>query len=268
MRLPLSPCTASPCTAPFALSVVLALGACGGGGGSGGAAAEAFEDSLDALKDRKISTYVQSATSKVQLEQMKASWDKERKATPDPAYVAQFREVMAMLTAKDADQQLFAMIKPQLAMIAQQAAGVAAMLPSLASGVGGQQAAPAIDTLSALAERLPELGLQDEQKLQQAIAIVTGTARKLGVQEYDALAKLEFPQMLAKADLLYAGVVDVLAVYGLSLEESLASTEIAVQSATENNAVLAVSYSLFGGPRQSRNIEMARVDGRWVSTTR
>lgn len=255
-------------TIPFALSALVALGACGGGGDSGSAAVEAFESSLEAVKSGKISAYVQSATSKVQLDQMRASWEKQRQVQPSPTEAAQFREVMAMLTAKDAEQQLFGMIKPQLAMIEEQAAGFADMLPMFASGLGGEQAAPAIDTLVALGDRLPELGLGDEARLKRAIAVATGTARKLDVKEVDALTKLEFPAMLAKLDVLYAGVVDLLEVYGLSVEESLATTEVAVQSASENEAVLAVSYSLFGGPRQSRNMQMARVDGRWVATGR
>jgi hypothetical protein len=249
------------------VSVLTALGACGGGGGSGGDAVEAFEDSISALEEGKLSTYIQTATPKVQLEQMKAEWDAKRK-TPLSAYEAtQFRETMAMLTAKDAEQQLFAMLEPQLVVIEGQAASIAQMLPAL-TGMGGEQAAPAIDTLSALAERLPDLGLDDEQKLKQAIAVVTGTARKLDLKDAEALTKLEFSEVLAKADVIYAGAIDLLEVYGLSIEKSLASTEVKVQSAEKDKAVLEVSYSLFDGPRRSRNIEMAHVDGRWVPTGR
>lgn len=79
---------------------------------------------------------------------------------------------------------------------------------------------------------------------------------------------LDFDGMLSKVDVLYAGVADLLDVYGLSLEESLESTEVAVQSETENQVVLNVSYSIFGGPRQTQNVEMALVDGRWVTTGR
>jgi hypothetical protein len=250
------------------LSTLTALAACGGGGGSGGDAAESFEDSVAALQAGKVSEFIQNATPKVQLDELKANWDEQRRAAIKPADAAQFREMMAMLTAKDAEKQLFDMLAPQLSMIEQQAADAAEALPMLAMGLGGQQAAPAVDTLSALADRLPELGLADEKKLERAIAVVTGTARKLGAKELDALTKLEFPAMLAKLDVLYAGAADLLEVYGLSLEESLASTEVEVQSATEDQAVLVVSYSLFGGPRQTRNMEMARVDGRWVPTGR
>jgi hypothetical protein len=257
------------CTTTFALLVPMTLSTCGGGGGdSGSAAAAAFEDSLEALKSGKISAYVQTSTPKSKLDELKASWERQRQTAPSPEDAAKFREFMALVTAQDAEQQLFGMLAPQLTMIEQQALGFAGALPMLASGMGGQQAAPAIDTLTALADRLPELGLADEQKLKQAIAVVTGTARKLELKDYDAFARLEFPAMLAKADVLYAGAVDLLGVYGLSVAESLATTEIAVQSATEDDAVLEVSYSLFGGPRKTSKMEMARVDGHWVATGR
>ncbi len=252
--------------APVLPFVLFALGACGGS--PGGAAVEAFEASLAALEDGEFSAYLERAASKVQLEQMKASWAQQRQVAPSPDEAAQFRQMMAVLTAKDAEEQVFGFVAPQLAMIEEQAAGFADMLPMLVGGLGGQQAAPAVDALVALGDRLPTLGLSDEKKLKQAIRVVTGAARKLGLKELDAVRALDFDDLLDKADVLYGGVNDLLEVYGLSLEETLASTEVKVQSASENQAVLEVSYSLFGGPRQMSTLEMMRVDGRWVPTGR
>lgn len=253
----------------LSLLATLAIAAsCGGGGGSGGDAAETLEASLASLRAGKLSDYVERSMSKVQLEKLRADWERQRQQAPTPDEAAQFRDTMAMLTAKDAEASLFAMLAPQLMALEEQAVGMAGALPMLAAGLGGQEAAPAMDALNGLAERLPELGLADEGKLKRAIKVVTKAARELGVKELDGLRALEFPALLDKADVLYGGVSDLLEVYGLSLDETLASTKVAVQSASENQATLALTYSVFGGPPQTSTLEMARVDGRWVPTGR
>jgi len=249
-------------TAPL----ILALASCGGSPGE--AATEAYEASIAALRDGRLSFYVERAASKVQLEQMKASWEQQRRTPMAAAEAAQFEEVMASLTAKGAAGKLFETLAPQLALFEQQLIENAGVLPMIVGGLGGQQAAPAVEALLALTDRLPMLGLSDEKKLKKALAVVTDAARELDIDKAAELTALDFDELLEKADVLYAGVVELLDVYGLSLDKSLASTEVTVQSESENQAVLQVSFELFGGPRQAMTLEMARIDGRWVPTGR
>ena len=94
------------------------------------------------------------------------------------------------------------------------------------------------------------------------IGILCRTARKLDLDSLTELHQMSFDQALAKGDLLLAGLKDIVAVYGLEVDDFLDSFEATTLSENGNEAVVAMSYE-FLGTRHTTQAEMEKIGGRW-----
>jgi len=122
-----------------------------------------------------------------------------------------------------------------------------------------QQALQAVD---AFGNWVQTAKFTDPALAQKAIGVVCATARKLGLKTLDEARALSYDQAMQKAGTVYLGVKDVLAVYGFSLDDVLAS----VKAETVNNdgkaAKVKVSYTLFNTPLTAET-DLVKVDDRW-----
>jgi len=209
---------------------------------------------------------MRAAFAPAQLEEMRADWDRERKAPVKASLNVEVRRVMKMLTEAEAEQKLFDLLEPQLEFLAGQAEGLAHTLPMLMQGAGGMGGAGfslTEELFEGLIDRIPELGLTDPEKLRRALGKVTGAARRLGIADMRGLAALDFDALLTKADIVYGALADVFSVYGLSLAETFESLQFRAVTSSTARAQIAVTFSLFDGPSQSTTIPMWREGDRW-----
>src|SRR5690606_8060270 len=184
-----------------------------------------------------------------------------------------FAEMMAKLTAPDAEQQLMAEFEPHLAKYDAEMAAQMPLMIGMGRGFAVQaiqekqdfttaQKEQATQTIDAVAKWLGETNFSDRERARQAVTAAVDAARAVELKTLDELRALEFEQMLAKAGIAFTGTKNVLRVYRLDLDQTFDSVSSEVAGEQGDSATVQVSYQLFGQPL-SFQTEMMRVDGRW-----
>lgn len=231
----------------------------------------AFISAMKGLKARKVSQFLSAVAPSSALEEMKSGWEKKRKDKVTAQEEQGFQEFMGMLTADGAEERLFMMAQPQLAKAQQQLGMLAAMAPMMAAGAIEESGAPA-DTmalLEPLSAKLTMLDIGSEEKCKEAIGILCTTARSMGLESVSDVQKLDFDGLMAKADLGYGLVMNVLGVYGLSFDEAIESMQAKTLSVKDGRAQMEVTMTLFGQKATPIPFEMVQdADGRWTMPER
>jgi len=104
----------------------------------------------------------------------------------------------------------------------------------------------------------------DQAKARQAIATLVATARKLDIKHADQLRALDFDTAMQKYSTGYLGLRDVLAIYGLSLDQALDSVKVTTLENAYGYARVKIDYVLLGKPLSTESTLMQQ-DGRWYS---
>lgn len=269
--------------------VALALMATGlagcGSSGSGDAAeaaktmgpAETVVEQAKALRNGDIASLVKLAVPPAQYDKMKAEWPKRIKEDPaSDEDKREFAETMAKMTAADAEATLFAELEPQLAKAEAEMGAQLPLMVGMGRGFAVQainestklsaaQKQQASEFIDAFAKWIESARFFDRDNARAAIASMTATARALGVKSLDEVEAMDFETAMQKAGTLYLGVRDVLKTYGLDLDQALASVKGEVKSQQGEQAVVQVSYQLFGQPL-SFETTMTRRDSRWYGS--
>ncbi|MCK7594426.1 hypothetical protein [Pseudomarimonas salicorniae] len=236
--------------------------------------AETVAQQAKELREGDFVSLIQLAVPPAQYEKMKAEWPKRVKE--DPATEEdkqQFAETMAKVTAADAEATLYAELEPQLAKAEAEMGAQLPLMVGMGRGFAVQainesaklsaaQKQQATDFIDAFAKWLEGAQFFDRDKARQALSSMVGTARKLGVKTLDEVEAMDFETAMQKAGMVFLGVKDVLKVYGLDLDQSLASVKSEVKSQSGDQAVVQVNYELLGQPL-SFETTMTQRDGRW-----
>ncbi len=90
------------------------------------------------------------------------------------------------------------------------------------------------------------------------------TARKLDLKTPDQLRTMDFDTTMAKYATGYAGLKQMLAIYGLSVDDTLNSVKLSPVSNSNGHAVVKIDYTLLGKPLSTES-KMVQEDGRWYS---
>lgn len=249
---------------PLVLLALPFLFACGGA--STASPDGAMEASVQALRDNDIAGWIAISMSPQEQKEARASWEQQAKKPPTAEEREQFDSTMQMLTSKDAEKEIFALVQPQLAQMKVQWGGMMGFLPMAVGGMAGDNPA-AKQAAQDLGTKLAALDIADEAKIKKAIAVATKTAQKLDVKDFAALQALSFDDLTGKGAVVLAGVKEVLTVYGLDLDATLDSVDAKVVSEKDDQAQLEVSYKLFGGAESKATMDMVKVDGRWAPKT-
>jgi len=236
--------------------------------------ADTVSRSVADLRRGDLAAVVQAALPPAHYERVKNEWKDKTKAQPSTEEdKKEFADMMAKLTAPDAEAKLYAELEPH---IAKAEAEMGAQLP-LMVGMGRGFAVQAINESTKLTEAQKQQATQmldavakwvesakffDREKAKAALGVAVATARKLELQTLEQLEALEFEQMLQKGGQVWLGFSEILAVYGLNLDAALASVKTEVLSQQGNEAKVKVSYTLFDTPL-SFETEMVERDGRW-----
>jgi hypothetical protein len=125
-----------------------------------------------------------------------------------------------------------------------------------------EQKTQAAAMVEALEDWVSSTPFTDRTRVRQALTHLVDSARALEVSELDQLRALSLDEALAKGGIAWDGASKALAVYGLSIDEALASTRAETVTTDGDTAVVRVSSQFLGKPL-STDVEMVRVDGRW-----
>jgi hypothetical protein len=188
---------------------------------------------------------------------------------------ARFDETMQKLTGPGAETKLYAELQPKLASMQQQYKDQLPVLISVGealakSGVSQSkslsdaqktQANSVIDVLAPWAQQTPWF---DQAKARQAVNVAVATARKLDLKTPEQLRTMDFDAAMRKYATGYAGLKQLLAIYGLSIDDTLNSIKLTPVSSSNGHAVVKVDYTLLGKPLSTES-KLVQQDGRWYS---
>lgn len=245
---------------------------------AGGSTPEAtLQSSVDLLRSGDINGLWKHLLPPADYANMRADWTlQQRHADPASAEQrARFRETLRKLTAPDAENTLYAELQPKLAQMQQQyqdqlpvliSVGEAILKRSIAQSPSLDETQKAqigsvLDTLLPWARQAPWF---DAAHAKQAIGVAVATARKLDVKDADQLRNLDFDATMAKYATGYAGTKQLLAIYGLSIDQTLDSVRLSPVSSGNGHAVVKIDYTLLG-KQLSAEAQLVEENGRWYN---
>lgn len=264
----------------LSMLVLLLLAACHSRNGaaitSGGDSPEAaVRQSIALIRAGDFGGFWQHALPPPDYTMLRTDWRRLRAAEaplPD-AERERVDETLTLLAAPDAATALDARLQPWLA---QAQARYADQLPLLV-GIGRALATSAIaDTAdlsdaqrhdaTALVEALGPWAQQapwfDPDKARQATAVAVATARKLGLRDAESLRAMDFDQAMRSYATAFDGLKQLLGLYGLPLDEALASARVVPLDYHPPYARVRIEYRLLG-TALSMESTLVQQEGRW-----
>ena len=231
---------------------------------------ESVLSTVHAVRRNDVSALVRSLFTDDQITLLRQEWDTQRKTKLDPAEDEAFQAFMAQLTAPGAERKIMEELEPQLDEMRPQVA----MLVGMFSGMG-QAAIAQNETLSpeeravasrmvgAIGQALLDNDITDVGTAKKAVGVVCQTARRLRMNSLSEVQALEFDDLLKRGDVVLKGLKDVFALYGLSVDDWLATFRAETLDRSGKTATVRVHYEILG-VKESSDYEMVQVDGRWV----
>ncbi len=264
------------------LIAVFGLVACGGDDtGANSAAKEiaqldtsspdgAFMASVAAMKSNDLASLIKNSLSEEQYNELVTEFENNKTTNFSEADKAQFAQAMTMLTADGAEENLFAMAKPQLEQ-------ARAMLPmmlmmgkdQMLQGIKNNPMLPeaqrdsAATIAGAAMDWVGENDVLSDEKTQAAIAAVVSTAKALNMTSLDEVQNMNFDQALAKGSVAFGGLKNVLGAYGISMDDMLNSVEVETVDVQGDKATMNVKFNMFG-EEVKQVMNMVKKNGVWV----
>jgi hypothetical protein len=245
---------------------------------SGGSTPQAaVQGSIDLLKAGDFNGLWKHVLPPADYANMRADWGRRNQdSRPISAEDrAKFQETMQKLTEPDAENKLYAEVQPKLTAMEQQYKDQLPVLISVGqafvkNGVAQSktlsdtqkaQANSVLDVLAPWAQQTPWF---DQAKAKQAVTITVATARKLDLKTPEQLRAMDFDTTMAKYSTGYAGLKQLLQIYGLSVDDTLNSIKLTPVSNSNGHAVVKIDYTLLGKPLSTES-KLVQEDGRWYS---
>jgi hypothetical protein len=234
----------------------------------------AIDAAVQSLKAGDLKALVESQVPPTHMDKLRAEWKEDMaKDPPTDEEKAEFQQMMADLTAPDAEAKLLAKIEPELVKFETEMAPQMPMMIGMGKGLVAssvqenkelteQQKQQAVASVDALAKWIESAKFTDRQLVKTAIGHVVETARALELETLDEARALSFDDAMAKGSVAFRGAKKVLDTYGFSLDQVFDSVKTEVVSQTGDAAKVKVSYALFGTPL-SFETELVQLDGRW-----
>lgn len=265
----------------LSLAAALALAAChpqGEAAQVGGSTPEAaVRGSIALLKAGDFNGLWKHALPAADYATLRADWRRHNANQPpvDAADTAKFDAAVRKLTGPDAENQLYAELQPRLGQMEQQYKDQLPVLVSvgdalLKNGVAQNrnldreqkaQANQLLDVLTPWAQQAPWF---DQARAKQAVGVLVTTARRLDLKSPEQLRALDFDAAMTKYASGYAGLKQLLAIYGLSVDAALDSARLSTVSSKDGRAVVKIDYTLLGKPLSAEST-LVQQDGRWYS---
>ncbi|WP_236585495.1 hypothetical protein [Dyella sp. EPa41] len=245
---------------------------------AGGETPEAsVQQSVALIKTGDFAGFWKHALPPADYDTLRTDWTRPR---PDdhpisPEDRADFIKNMQMLTEPEAETRLYALARPKLAQLQAQYSDqvpvmIGVMQAIAATGVAQskeltnpqkQQATEVINVLAPWAQQVPWF---DPARAKQAIVVAVATARKLDIKTPEQLRAMDFDTAMQKYSAGFLGIKQVLAIYGLSIDDVLDSVKISTLESRNGHARVRVDYVLLGKPLSTES-DLVQQDGRWYS---
>lgn len=226
------------------------------------------------LREDRLLEAVQLLVPPASLDELRAQWLARMKDEPlGDLQPAEYAEQMARFTAADAETALYAELEPWLVKYETEMAAQMPMMVGMGQGflIQSINADPELDearkkqnveVVGAIGSWLQGLDLADRELARKGIAVAVKAARQLDLPTIDAVRALDFDQTVGKAGIALGAVKDILALYGLDLNQTLTSVKANVASRDAGRARVVVTAALLG-KSLSGEADMVEVDGRW-----
>ena len=263
------------------LFAALLLGACSGKdnpsqpGGSSPVAA--VQTSVDLVKAGNFDGLWKHALPPADYANLRSDWNRHHhdQQPITPADRAKFNEAIQQLTGPDAENKLYAQLQPKLAAMKQQyqdqlpvliMVGAAFVKNAVTQNkeltpTQKNQANDALNVITPWAQHAPWF---DQAKAKQAVGVAVTTARKLDLKSPEQMRAMDFDAVMGKYSIGYGGLKQLLAIYGLSVDDTLNSVKLSEVSNSNGHAMVKIDYTLLGKPL-SAETKLVKEQGRWYS---
>ena len=257
--------------------IVLLLSACHSNEPGGRTPVAAIQGTIDQLEANDFNALLKHALPPADYANLRADWQKHaQEAKPITAEErVKFAAVLQKFTAPDAEKELYEELQPKLTAIQQQYSDQLPVLLKMSTaflknGVAqNQRLSPAqktqaesvLDVLGPWVQKTPWF---DQAKAKQAVTVAVTTARKLDLKSPDQLRSMDFDTAMTKYSFGFAGIKQLLQIYGLSLDETLKSVKVSEVSKDKDHTVVKISYTLLGKPLSAESA-VVQENGRWYS---
>jgi hypothetical protein len=261
------------------LILLMVLAACGGDKNSAEAEIAQMDTStpdgalmasIAAMKSNDLKSLIKNSVSEEQYNKLVTEFENNKTGNFSAADKAQFAQTITMLTTDGAEENLYAMVEPQLEQ-------ARAMLPMMLmmgkdqvlQGIKENPMLPetqrdsAAKVVGAAMDWMGENDILSEDKTKAAIAALVDTAKALDMQSLDDLESMSFDQALDKGSIAFGGVKDILGAYGISMDDMLSSVEVDTVDVQGDKATMNVSFEVFG-EEVKQVMNMVKKDGVWV----
>lgn len=238
---------------------------------------EAVEGLVKALRDNDLVRWSRLRLPPDLHARSEKLWEqRQRLAEPPTAEDAEeYRQVMARLSAPDAEKALLRDLEPKLRKFEGEIAGQWPLMQATAtiflnaaiqanSELSDLQKAHGTDVAGNLLDWAKPALFVDRARARQAIAALSRTARELDLPTLEQARALPMVPALEKGGIALAGVKEAAKAYGLDFDRSLDGIEARLVSSEGDRATVRVRYPLLD---RTHDFEMAMVrrDGRWYS---
>ena len=255
------------------LSLVLALGACkreaADTARAPGDPVAAVEGLAGALRDNDLVRYSRLSLPPDLHARSEALWLK-RQAEAEPATAedaAEYEQMMARLTAPDAEAALMRDLEPKLVKLETEIAGQWPLMQATASifltaaiqantELSAAEKAHGTEVVGSLMAWAQPALFTDRERARKAVVALSRTAKAVDLPTLEQARALPMLPALEKGGVALAGVKDVAKAYGLDIDKSLEGMKAELVSSQGDQAVVKVSYPLLD---KTVSFEMALV---------
>ncbi len=233
--------------------------------------AAAVRQLVQHLRDNDLVAYARDAVPPAQYAELEAAWAQGHSRWPltELPLDEKLPALLATLSQKDAERQLQRAFKAQLegqnAAVRQAAHSLGLFGVQYISHQGDYNAAERahyVQLVTALSDWAQAAPLPDPKLAQTSIATLTAAARATGLAGEQAFQDAGMTGTLQKLGPFAAASKQVLAAYGLNLDESVQQMRTGLVSQNGDRATVRVQYPL-AGKELDLQVALVRRDNRW-----
>jgi hypothetical protein len=237
---------------------------------------QAVETAVDDFKAGHFDALLEHSLPPEDYKSLRANWAQKRQHALDEVSAAdrkRFATRMHELTEPGAKQKEFDKLKPvldawqkkykdRLPMMVGVFRIMAGTKITQSKTLSPKQKRQARGVLDALAQWAEKTDWGDKDKAKQAVGIVVDTARALKIKTLEEANKLSYKEAMQRYATAWKGLRQLLAVYGLSLDDIMDSAKVKTVRKDGDTATVQVDYTILDKPMTS-TIAMRRQGKRW-----
>ena len=237
----------------------------------------AVQAQVQALRDNDLVRYSRLSLPADLHARSEALWTRRQAQAepPDPEDAREYADLMARLTAPDAEQALMRDLEPKLAKLESEIAGQWPLMQATASiflnaanqantELSEAERSHGTEVVGALLEwARPEL-FTDRERARRAVVALSATARELDLPTLEQARALPLVPAMEKGGVALAGLKQAAKAYDLDIDQTLDGVQAKLLSAEGDRATVQVSYPL-AGRTITFDLAMARRDDGWYS---